>query len=234
MATARSRHQYAAYVRYPEKLAVYALRFGRSVRILKNWIVLGKSANPPELPPLNRPEQLPDWFVRHMKTPCPPDLLAAAQVAIKDFSGKVPPPEKSLTISDRRLAAVPQMTSPSGDHLERLRGHVEAAEARLISAQQSGSVADLAQAERAYGAFYDLYRKARETEGTLSKTFGDLVSKQEASVELSALIEDWRAVRQDLPMRIEAAIESGLSLRESVAKASAEEEAIILQRSAAQ
>jgi hypothetical protein len=221
-----------AYTKYPSPQATYMRLYAVGARTLKRWITDGRQCVPPDLPPLHRPTEMPAWWNRVKKTPVPVFLLQIAE-RHKDFSGEVPPPEKSLVVADQPLTAAVSSNTDSTDHLEKLREHMEAAERRLAIALTSGSAAAIAQAERSYGAFADLYRKTRETEYGLKKTLGDLIPKQQSQTELAQLIEDWRSVRLDLPARIEAAMQHGSSLHDAVAKASEEEESILCAKATA-
>jgi hypothetical protein len=58
---------------YPERLSAYALRYGRTVDCLKDWIRTGKDAG--ELPPLADATALCDWYGRYVAA-VPVDLLA--------------------------------------------------------------------------------------------------------------------------------------------------------------
>lgn len=75
-AEAPARSDYAAY------LHEYVPIYGRTVRVIKRWIEIGRAAKPtPELPPLDDPEAMLTWWPRHMKWKVPDELLAAAATA---------------------------------------------------------------------------------------------------------------------------------------------------------
>jgi hypothetical protein len=58
---------------YPERLSLYAARYGRTADCLKDWIRTGKEAG--SLPPLQFPEEMNHWYGSHVG-PVPNDLLA--------------------------------------------------------------------------------------------------------------------------------------------------------------
>jgi hypothetical protein len=58
---------------YPERLSIYAARYGRTADCLKDWIRTGKEAG--SLPPLQFPEEMNEWYGSHVG-PVPNDLLA--------------------------------------------------------------------------------------------------------------------------------------------------------------
>ncbi len=57
---------------YPERLSVYAARYGRTADCLKDWIRTGKETG--SLPPLQFPGEMNEWYGSHVG-PVPNDLL---------------------------------------------------------------------------------------------------------------------------------------------------------------
>lgn len=61
--------------RYSKSQDDYANQYGYAVRNIKKWIGLGREKSPPDLPPLDQPEDMPAWWTRNMKQRVPPRLL---------------------------------------------------------------------------------------------------------------------------------------------------------------
>ena len=60
----------------------YEAVFGYKVRALRYWIATGRAAMPPELPPLDQPERMVGWWIRHMGSRCcVPDRILAIAIA---------------------------------------------------------------------------------------------------------------------------------------------------------
>jgi len=61
-------------VQYPQPLSEYARTYGRSLRSMKAWVAHGKRAG--QLPPLQSPAEMPDWYAKNVAERVPDDLLA--------------------------------------------------------------------------------------------------------------------------------------------------------------
>jgi hypothetical protein len=66
----------------------YVAIYGTKVRALARWNAIGLSADPPDEPPLDFPEEMPAWWGRHSPHKVPPKLLAAAA---RHRRGEAPP-----------------------------------------------------------------------------------------------------------------------------------------------
>jgi hypothetical protein len=67
--------------------------FGVKLRQLANYVAIGKRAKPPELPPLDSPEEMAAWWGRmraagHLKQQCPRRFLALAAARPLDSGEK--------------------------------------------------------------------------------------------------------------------------------------------------
>lgn len=73
---------------YQYPLAHYVEIYDAAERTLKHWIALGRQAQPePDLPPLDAPERMKEWYARHKKNRVPDRLVQlAAQAARLEHS----------------------------------------------------------------------------------------------------------------------------------------------------
>ncbi|MDR1284365.1 MAG: hypothetical protein LBK99_26660, partial [Opitutaceae bacterium] len=71
-----------------------------SLRTLKGWIAIGRDADPPDLPPLDAPERLNDWYSLHKKNRVP-DWIVDLAVQTKRIEKKTTqsPPPGALPVS---------------------------------------------------------------------------------------------------------------------------------------
>ena len=65
------------------KLADYGPVYGVKERAVKQWVSNGRKATPPDLPPLDNPNEMPAWWGRRMKQAVPSNILQAASGAKK-------------------------------------------------------------------------------------------------------------------------------------------------------
>ncbi|MDR1284514.1 MAG: hypothetical protein LBK99_27440 [Opitutaceae bacterium] len=100
--TARPRAARRARYAYP--LEHYTKIHPVSLRTLKGWIAIGRDADPPDLPPLDAPERLKDWYSLHKKNRVPDWIvsLAARPGSIENsgtsgtpHTAESPPPDPS-------------------------------------------------------------------------------------------------------------------------------------------
>lgn len=95
-------------VRYPKPLDHYAALYDCSVRTIKRMIERGRRdgdalRDPVDLPPLHRPEKMPEWWERRMDYRCPAGVLNASSKAARCSRSREKPrpadpsPEVSVT-----------------------------------------------------------------------------------------------------------------------------------------
>lgn len=89
----------AASPGYARALKHYVPIFERSLRLLKGWIADGRDANPPELPPLDRPEEMLAWWHRVKKNRAPDVLRRLAAAGGKSVTTPPDPAKISPTPS---------------------------------------------------------------------------------------------------------------------------------------
>lgn len=89
---------------YQYPLAHYVEIYGAAERTLKHWIALGRQAQPePDLPPLDDPAAMKDWYARNKKNRVPDRLLALASSAARLASS----PDETPHASPPRSSAAP-------------------------------------------------------------------------------------------------------------------------------
>lgn len=80
---------------YQYPLAHYVEIYGAAERTLKHWISIGRQAQPePDLPPLDDPPTMKDWYARHKKNRVPDRLLTLASDAARLASSAGEPPPR--------------------------------------------------------------------------------------------------------------------------------------------
>lgn len=77
---------------YQRSYKDYEKTYGKSARTIKWWVSQGKSREKPDLPPLDRPAEMPAWWERAMKQRCPRSVEDAARAAAA--KAEVPQPER--------------------------------------------------------------------------------------------------------------------------------------------
>src|SRR6266403_1797818 len=174
LAAARLNGETAATIpqspRYAKRVLEYAEIFSRSPRAIKSWISAGRNAAPPELPPLDHPELMRDWWTRHMQRR-PPDGIVAMAVA-----GRV------LSNGQGASAGAPmevEKLSLDVDALREARVFLAAANRKLQEAYRAGNEAATHRAHRLFEAAMETFRKAQISNRADAKIAGDLVSKAE-------------------------------------------------------
>jgi len=155
---------------------VYGIKPNRG-RTINRWIETGKNKEPPDLPPLDEPERMADWWGRNMKHRVPHKLLLLAKPA--DQASPPPPAAgKSPAVSPRQAAAG---RSPAGDEeeemdnsyaatIERMKKAVGKAWQNKIKADETEDQAQIEMADRALDRATKRYREfERDAESILGR-----------------------------------------------------------------
>lgn len=184
--------------RYP--LAHYCGPLKASERTLKLWISLGRGVTPPDLPPLDEPWRLAEWYARHRKNRVPDHLLwlaaqgsGAGDVAKAEGAGPLFEPAAACGI-DTTSGGVPASQPSAGASLP------PAGAKPALATGFSATLERLREAEAAAGKRYtDLilenkYDEAESAERRWQKLRGDLRDyERDAQKVLSAQGKLWPA-----------------------------------------
>lgn len=185
--------------KYAQKLIEYEAVYCKKVRAIKEWISTGKSQTPWDLPPLDDPAKMPEWWVRRMQQRVPDGINIAAANA-RDAAGPPQPPENPPP-----SAGVAAGSSPPGDsgvrdfsNLETLdlRGAVQQLRKSLaithrlhheaLIGQESNGVPDeglIRARQNAYTDVFDLLRKAENDLVKWERERGGLIARDEVRGE---------------------------------------------------
>lgn len=95
---------------YPEPYRVYAERYSKSERSIKLYVAKGKEQSPPDLPPLDRPTEMPLWWSRVMSSrqSCPSAIMSAAQAAASPGAEPSVPVAPSVSNSPPAVLQAPE------------------------------------------------------------------------------------------------------------------------------
>lgn len=155
--------------KYAKEQAEYAAIFDVDVRTIKRWVKSGRDASPPDMPPLDDPARMPEWWARVMENRCPRKIHEAAARARKSTAADPRPLSPALS-------AAPAAAAPPADDdgkvgiaaaLDRMQREERAAHRRYEQACQpdpdSGEINQGA-AKNALAVWMDLAEKMRALE----------------------------------------------------------------------
>jgi hypothetical protein len=174
---------------YQKDLIEYESVYGTGLRQIHRWISAGKSANPPELPPLDAPHEMSAWWARHMKHRVPAKLVALAL-------------RKPTAASENEGIDISNLQTAAGDAVRQSGTYLAAADKHLASAYASGDDARIEICQRRWLKALDAVRKAEFAAREDAKVKGDLIPKSELLPELSQFLEVMHQMRRSARRRI--------------------------------
>lgn len=191
---------------YPHTRVHYAGIYGYNEHNIKKWIGLGRKIKPFDLPPLDEPRAMIEWWERMriaglLKQKVPPRLRAAA--------GQVPSVPSS--------APLPAPSSPSGHHppanvldlpegsgfaaeLERIKAQARRAAGKLAEAEKTNDPVQIKQAEDAYDRTLERLREYERDAGKILSR--DLVNADDYDNLVAEKLEIMKRTLRSLPVRI--------------------------------
>lgn len=204
---------------YRHELGHYSAAITCNVRTVKRWIAIGKSANPPALPPLDEPAKMLSWWERlqaaglikhrvpqvvidYSRTSAWMDTTAAkraAQEAAESAeASKLPSPpppveKKQGSVKEYDFANI--TAGGLSESVQHLRVTLAATQLRLKNAMMASPVDEglVSSLTRAVEKGVDLLRKAESDLFDIQKKRGDLVS-------IADVREDWATLLMSLRM----------------------------------
>ena len=188
---------------YQKAVPDYEKVYGAGERTLKRWIAIGRAANPPELPPLDSPQEMPAWWSRHMKHRVPNKLIFASKAAMAGLPAYRPSESAAIDISALETAA--------GDAVRQARGYLAAADRHLTEAYASGDDARIEMCQRRWLKALDANRKAEFAANEDAKIKGEWVPLAEVIRDVGQLLEVMKQMRRAARRRILAALRFELS-----------------------
>jgi hypothetical protein len=173
----------------------YAERFGVTDRSVKRWAAEGRAADPPDLPPLDCPRDMPAWWGRRMSHRVPARLLEVAATDAAEHAARhqepapgTVTPATSASVADRAVSSSVGM----GETVTRLReAERDAGEAFATASKplprgkdepldaplkymDAGQVEML---QRRWERMAEALRKAVKDEAEMAETRGELLEK---------------------------------------------------------
>lgn len=98
---------------FARPLKDYQAVYETKERQLKNWVAVGRKAQPEDLPPLDRPAEMPAWWARHYDRVVPEKLTLAATKANGQQAADVPPAPQASTPEKAKGEATPPPAPPT-------------------------------------------------------------------------------------------------------------------------
>lgn len=177
--------------KYRLEQAGYAEVFKTSARTIKRWVKTGKDGG--ELPPLDSPSEMPQWWVRFYKQKVPDCILEAAGVSREVFKVR----EVEAVMEVERVPVVTVARSGTGyeEMLGRVRDAERVAYLEYEAALNAGDEGRLPLARKTWG---ELSKQLRE----LERDAHDILSRSGSLVE--------RAVFERLVAEIHIPIVNGI------------------------
>lgn len=121
-----------ARVRHARKLADYEAIYGTKVRQMKNWRKIGQALTPPQLPPLDEPEEMVQWWARaYPERNVPEKIMQAANRAkAAKLAGEATcaAPPVADSISPAKTKSAPPAGNSETDPASTARARIEAFE----------------------------------------------------------------------------------------------------------
>jgi len=172
---------------YALPLVEYAALYNKSVRTIKSYKSTGYAAVPPDPPPLDNPESMPEWWARNMSQKCPDELIEAARVAVA---------ARPAATADPVAPRMPDIPFEIGElttqdqNLEHLKEQLRRARNELLSAQNEVP-ADPHKIDSRERKWRELRTEVEEAEAALfklRKSQGGLVDRAAVIAELLPLL----------------------------------------------
>ena len=173
---------------YREYVAIY----GKAERTILWWVRQGRERETPDLPPLDDPAKMPEWWARVMRQRCPDVVLSAARVA--PVAPQVAPSMTSAPggVPSSKVSPPASVATTAGfeDNLRNLREQVSKAYAALVDAQNAPDP-DPVKIEIAQRHWMKLDAAAQAAEAKapdILEKMGRLVDREQLAAELAPML----------------------------------------------
>ncbi|MDF3058539.1 MAG: hypothetical protein K0R17_2754 [Rariglobus sp.] len=203
--------------RYDFPYEHYLPIFRCSLRTLKNWVGAGREVQPADLPPLDNPELMANWYARRMKNRVPDHLVALA--------AKVKASASESTKSTGGGGACGHVTTPAAAPIDPTTGPLFAAAAKSSTSSTPRPPAVPAHADQlGYVATLQRLRNAEQVAGARYVELAQDPDKQSEAEQArrawSNIVKELRAFEKDSEQVLRASGE--LWLKSDVIKANTE------------
>jgi len=192
---------FASRTEYLHVLTRYEKIFKRSVRQVKRWIKAGRLAKPPELPPLDEPGKMLDWWHR---------MVTAGQL-----TQRPPPILEEFAIEAAKLGAagtagglgaidISKLETVQGIELKQAYSFLAATGMQLETAYANANDALITRIQKRWKDALDAVRMAEDSQRKAQKATGELLPRPEVISELLVLIETLAGMQRTMSRRIRA------------------------------
>ena len=182
--------------RYQHPLRDYETVFSVKERQLKRWIEIGRRATPVELPPLDDPPLMRDWWVKFMRQRVPQRLLQLAVDAAKSASNPATGDFRAASINVKTLDVTSLNT------LHQARGYLVAVDQKLSVACEAGNEDDIRRWQGPWERAMEAVRKAEAADLLRQKSAGEMLSKAEVLEELANFLSLFKIMRSSMAGRV--------------------------------
>ena len=185
-------------MKFQRKLREYAAAFGYTDdRTIKNWLRVGKDNG--DIPPLDSPELMPDWWTRnHRGRPLPQNLRGLSQLELAPVAplppvASVPAPADVLPLLagdsfPEQVAALRVELNRSRRELESIAAEVCPKDEKDAIAWARGRSSRLEIAQRNFKGTFDILRKAENDLVEWQAKNALLVPKAEVASEFTRIV----------------------------------------------
>jgi hypothetical protein len=186
--------------------AHYAEVYGCSEKTIKNWCRDGRAVpSGPDLPPLDAPEKMAEWYARTHRQAVPARLMelaraakAAAAIPANASPGSAAPSMPSIAIED---FAFEQAVSYAAENLAYNQDQLRIARSTVDPATMQIDERRVAQLEQAVNKAQESYRKAKADEHEHAQRHGQLVDRRAVLAALRKQLNDLHQGIRSVPVR---------------------------------
>jgi hypothetical protein len=188
---------------YVHRLTHYEKIFKRSVRQIKRWIKAGRLAKPPELPPLDEPGKMLDWWHRMVAaeqlTQSPPPVLEQFAIEAAKLG-----PSSGAGAGELGAIDISKLETVQGIELKQAYSFLAATGMQLETAYANANDALITRIQKRWKDALDAVRMAEDSQRKAQKATGELLARPEVISELLVLIETLASMQRTMSRRIRA------------------------------
>lgn len=172
---------------YQKVYSTYAEIYGRTVRVIKRWVKIGRDAleqGRGSMPPMDEPWRMPEWWQHHMKHKVPDDIRELAEKTRPESLDEI---QQDVTQNHESL----DMTSVQGVNdmgLEMMQKVVAVRGNQVAEAYAIGNDQLISKAERNLSDAVKTLRMLEKTQADMAKSGGAMVNKKAAETEFAQAI----------------------------------------------
>jgi hypothetical protein len=176
----------------------YAEQFGVTTRAVNEWIARGKKTN--DLPPLDYPKRMADWWRSHMNCAVPEIFLQS--------NGHAETPKERV---ERNFSSVKSLSIE--DNVEALRVTLAINKQLLDEALIQNEDRTVALRQRNYERCFNLLRLAEKSLTELQQQRGSLIDREKVLSDTTKIVETLKQMRERMTRDVMNEIEQKCSKR---------------------